>query len=267
LLKNFPVDEDLPGTPKDGRPADGKKTFLSEACLLGLAQVIGEPIGYRLEKEGTLVHNLCPVPGSAFSQSNESSQAYLRFHNDLVYDADNPHIPYNVNNPDFFLLSCLRQDKNREAETVFIDARDICARLTQAEIEVLRQPQFSISIPYSFRKGTGVPNMWSVPIPVIAGPTRYPEITLDFGSGMKALVNEYAFLFEKLEMICNDPEIARSVALEPGQIVLIHNRKGVHGRTSFRPTFDGNDRWLQRVYVRRSMWELRNKDGKFSRIF
>ncbi len=269
LLRNFPIDDALPVTPIDGGPAENKTTFISEASALGVAQMIGEPVGYRLEKGGNIVHNICPVPGSVDTQSNEGSREFLRFHNDTNYDADSPQIPCNVNNPDFFLLVCLRQDRNGEAKTAYVDARDrrdICARLTRDEIEILRQPQFSFAVPYSFRKENEIPRLWSVPVPIIKGPAQYPEITIDFGSGTKALQSEFTTLLDKLDRICNDPELVRAVALKPGDLLLINNRKGVHARTSFKPIFDGNDRWLQRVYVRKNLWKLRNEGG-FSRIF
>jgi L-asparagine oxygenase len=41
--------------------------------------------------------------------------------------------------------------------------------------------------------------------------------------------------------------------LSSGQIAIIENWKVVHGRTPFTPRYDGNDRWLKRVMVRRSM--------------
>ena len=39
--------------------------------------------------------------------------------------------------------------------------------------------------------------------------------------------------------------------------LLINNRKGVHARSSFTARYDGEDRWLQRTYVRRSLWSIR----------
>ena len=38
-------------------------------------------------------------------------------------------------------------------------------------------------------------------------------------------------------------------ALEPGDLLMVDNRRAVHARTAFRPRYDGQDRWLQRVYA------------------
>jgi L-asparagine oxygenase len=42
---------------------------------------------------------------------------------------------------------------------------------------------------------------------------------------------------------------ARTVRLAPGDLAIVDNRVTVHGRTAFRPRYDGADRWLQRTFV------------------
>jgi L-asparagine oxygenase len=44
-------------------------------------------------------------------------------------------------------------------------------------------------------------------------------------------------------------EIATSVVLEPGDLLVIDNNIAVHGRSPFTARFDGHDRWLQRSFV------------------
>ena len=39
------------------------------------------------------------------------------------------------------------------------------------------------------------------------------------------------------------------VVLTAGDLLVIDNGLAVHGRTPFRPRFDGADRWLQRTFV------------------
>jgi alpha-ketoglutarate-dependent taurine dioxygenase len=41
----------------------------------------------------------------------------------------------------------------------------------------------------------------------------------------------------------------RDIAIEPGDICIIDNRKVVHGRRAFTPQFTGNDRWLKRINI------------------
>ena len=37
--------------------------------------------------------------------------------------------------------------------------------------------------------------------------------------------------------------------LDAGDLLVIDNRRAVHGRSKFRARFDGTDRWLQRTFV------------------
>jgi alpha-ketoglutarate-dependent taurine dioxygenase len=49
----------------------------------------------------------------------------------------------------------------------------------------------------------------------------------------------------------------RDVALSSGEFCFIDNFRAVHGRRSFEPSFDGNDRWLKRVNVVRDLRKSR----------
>ncbi|MBA3551048.1 hypothetical protein H0W32_02480, partial [Patescibacteria group bacterium] len=61
VLRNLPQDINIPFTPIDGNRSINKETFISEACLVGISQFIGEIFSYQQEKNGDLVHNICPV--------------------------------------------------------------------------------------------------------------------------------------------------------------------------------------------------------------
>ncbi len=43
------------------------------------------------------------------------------------------------------------------------------------------------------------------------------------------------------------------VPLAAGDVLLVDNYRMVHGRTPFRPRFDGTDRWLRKVTVTRDL--------------
>ena len=55
---------------------------------------------------------------------------------------------------------------------------------------------------------------------------------------------------------------AVGVRLRPGDVLLLDNRRTVHSRSSFEPRFDGNDRWLQRVWARPETFNARTADMK-----
>jgi L-asparagine oxygenase len=264
LLTNFPVDEQLPETPADGGRSPNKRTFISEGCALGVAQLLGEAIGYGDEKNGELVQNLCPLKSALSAPSNESSAVDQGFHTDLACDRTNPTLPFNLLNPDFVVLVCLRSDHDGEACTRYVDAREICKQLNAKQLQIARFPIFEFAATYSFcneevRCGG---RTWCQPTSILAGPERYPELSIDLCCGMRGLDDDAKSLLSAIREICARPEVASGRHLKSGDVLLMNNRKGVHSRSRFTARFDGHDRWVQRVYVRRSLWQVRHRlDG------
>ncbi|HET9168146.1 MAG TPA: TauD/TfdA family dioxygenase [Actinocrinis sp.] len=252
LVRNLPVDPDLPATPTDGAPSPDKKTFVAESVLLGLSQLLGEPVGFTTEKSGRLVHDVVPVSAGAASQTNQSSQVFLNFHNDIVYDATGR---YDASNPDFLVLNCLRQDAAREAVTYYADARDVSGKLAARVLEVLREPRFRLNAPGSYVRDVAAgAEVLSDPVAVISGPSHCPEVAVS-ANGVRALDPEAQEALDELQRACL--AVSHRVLLEPGTALLINNRKGLHARSRFDAEHDGNDRWLQRTYLRRSLWHIR----------
>ncbi|MFC0007304.1 TauD/TfdA family dioxygenase [Micromonospora siamensis] len=254
LVRNLPCDPELPDTPTDGTPSRDKRTFVAECVLLGLSHLLGEPVGFSTEKDGRLIHDVAPVKTGASTQTNESSKVFLNFHNDIVYDDTGR---YDTANPDFLVLNCLRQDADREAVTYYADARDVVRALDPGTLDVLRQPLFRLNAPGSYvRDVASGTEVLSVPIPVIAGPAHAPEISVS-ANGVRELTPDAGRALARLQTACG--EIAHRVWLEPGNALLINNRKGLHARSEFAARHDGRDRWLQRTYIRRSLWNLRHR--------
>lgn len=252
LVRNLPVDPSLPDTPVDGEPSGTKQTFVAETVLLGLSQLLGEPVGFTTEKSGRLIHDVVPVSAGARSQTNQSSHVFLNFHNDIVHDEIGR---YDVSNPDFLVLNCVRQDRDKQAVTYYADARDISRALDPEVAETLRSPLFRLNAPGSYirdvAKGAEV---LSDPVPVISGPASCPEIAIS-ANGVRGLTPEAEQALQDLQRVCR--EVAHQVKLEPGTALLINNRKGLHARSQFPARHDGRDRWLQRTYIRRSLWTIR----------
>lgn len=256
LLKNMPTDEDLCDTPPNGERVKDKKTFVSEGCALGITQLIGEPVGYLSEKSGEIIHNVVPVQSGCYTQSNQGSKVFLNFHNDIVYDDCGS---YHEKNPDFLVLYCLRDDPTGQAFTYFCDARDLCRLLDKDDLEILRRPLFRTAAPSSYtREAQKGKVVWSKPMPILKGPMEYPEICVS-ANGLQAMMPEAETSFNHLRQLCMDNRICQKVLLQPGDALLINNRKGLHARNMFEPAFNGKDRWLQRTYVRRDLWDLRER--------
>lgn len=256
LIENLPVDPQLPGTPSDGEPSPLQSSFVGEACVLGLAKLIGEPVGYETEKSGRVIHNLVPVAGAEATQSNRGSKVLLNFHNDSVYDES---LHFHTFNPDFIILYCHRPDVHGEAVTHFVDARTLLDALDEEDLALLREPLFRMAAPSNFtmllNKGEKI---WSKAMPILSGRPDCPEITIA-ANGVMPLDDDAARALENLYAACRDPLHRYDVALKPGQALLINNRKGVHARSAFRPTFGPHERWLLRANVRRDIWGMRGR--------
>ena len=267
LISGLPIDMTLPDTPVGGSVPRDRSTLDSEKTLLGVAQLMGTPVGYQTEKDGELVHHVVPMQGGEYTQSNRGSKVFLTYHNDSMYDAS---MVFNSHNPDYLLLLCLRGDSGRAARTLYADAREISAELEAATLGVLRQPRFRMAAPSNYtlliRGAQGGEKVWSHPVPVLTGPSQLPEIYMA-ANGVEPLDEEAARALAALQQACETVGERSSVHLQPGQAMLINNRKGVHARTVFQAQYDGNDRWLLRANIRTSLWSIRDRATAQALVF
>jgi L-asparagine oxygenase len=233
LISGLPIDTALPHTPVGGNVPRDRPTLDSEKTLLGVAQLMGTPVGYLTEKDGELVHHVVPMRGGEYTQSNRGSKVFLTYHNDSMYDAS---MVFNSHSPDYLLLLCLRADHGGEAKTLYADAREISAELEPAMLGVLRQPRFRMAAPSNYtllvHGAQSGEKVWSHPVPVLSGPPQLPEIYMA-ANGVRPLDEEAARALAALQQACQAVGERSSVYLQPGQAMLINNRKGVHARTVF----------------------------------
>lgn len=267
LIDGLPIDDALPATPTAGTVPAGRATLDAEKSLLGLAYQIGTPVGYRTEKDGQLVHHVVPMPGGEYTQSNRGSDVFLTFHNDSMYDAS---MVFNSHNPDFILLLCVRADAQAQAQTLYVEARELHQQLDPALLAVLRAPRFRMAAPSNYtlliHGAKADEKLWSAPVPVLSGPPSYPEIYLS-ANGVLPLDDEARGALAALRTACEVIGRATAVRLVPGQAMLINNRKGVHARTPFTARYDGQDRWLLRANIRTSLWNIRDRATEQSLVF
>lgn len=235
LIRNLPIDGELPPTPGDGGIAREKSTYLSEYVLLSLMLHLGEPIAYEDEKNGALIQNICPVRGKEEAQENCGS-TYLEFHTE---DAFHPH------RPDFIGLLCLRPDHDRLATTVAASIRKALALVPSKAQELLRQPLYRIRLSSSFMSDSNQV-MYSHNLPVLSGDALEPDLSVDFYS-MEALTYPGQLALKTLEGALL--KVAVEHRLMTGDLMIIDNRVAAHARTAFHPRHDGHDRWLQRLFV------------------
>jgi L-asparagine oxygenase len=235
LIRGFPTDPVLPTTPPDGRVAPFKRTMVSEYILLLTMMHLGEPIAYQDEKEGALIHNICPVKGREQNQENVGS-VFLGFH------CENAFHPYR---PDFIGLVCLRADHDMTAQTATASVLSALPALDKMTIALLREPIYRHRAPSSFTNSQCA-EVFSTPQPVLTGNDECPELCVDFFT-TEALTEAGERALAALKQALLDNVIA--TVLLPGDLVIVDNRVAVHGRTAITPRYDGRDRWLQRLFV------------------
>lgn len=206
-----------------------------DKILIQTARAWGRPYGYWQEQGGSLVQNIFPIKMTENDQISSSSKKPLEMHTETAF---HPWLPHYV------ILLCLRGDTN--AGTTFVDLEELIMHLSKDEINLLHQPIFKTSIDMSFLNNKQADKSIMMPILYNNGTSiKYDRnlMTSNDPDGMDVLA-KLADLVEKLKVI---------YYLRSGQMAVIENWRTVHGRTEFVPRYDGTDRWLKRVLVRRSM--------------
>ncbi|MER5806587.1 TauD/TfdA family dioxygenase [Streptomyces sp. NPDC002033] len=233
LLRNMPVvaDDPLPETPTVPGSVERVPAVASTLVTAAMIQ-LGEVIAYRSEKTGALVQNVVPVPGSERSQSNAGS-VLLELH---VENA------FHDNKPDYVGLLCVREDPTGDAKLCTSSVRRALPLLSGHTVSVLAAPRFLTEPPPSF----GDLNSVTPAHPVLVGDPRDPNILVDFAATHPLDDEAKAALGELREALMRTMS---ALALRVGDLAVVDNRLAVHGRTSFTPRYDGQDRWLHRVYA------------------
>jgi L-asparagine oxygenase len=232
FIRGLPIDEDPPATPLTEDAVPVHQLPLTSAVQLLVMCLLGEPISYRDEKNGELIQSVHPVSGCEERQENTGSM-YLEFHTE-----DGFH-PYR---PDFLSLLGIRQDHGRVARTASASITRALSLLSLDVVDVLRRPEFRIKLASSF--GAGDRFAW--PRPVLSGDFAAPEICVDMYA-TQPLTASADWAFGRLRRALES--VAVDVALTPGDLLIVDNRTALHARTAFVPRYDGQDRWLRRMFA------------------
>ncbi|HVK26690.1 MAG TPA: TauD/TfdA family dioxygenase [Actinokineospora sp.] len=232
LVRGLPVDgEVLPPTP-DVDGSVQRLVTVPAAVLMTAACELGEPAAFRAEKSGALVQDVVPVPGKETFQGNAGS-VLLSFHNENAFHR---------HRPDFVMLLCLRPDHERVAGLRTVCVREVMPRLSAAAREALFSAEFLTDPPPSFGADGGA----GTPHAVFHGAPEDPDMRVDLAATTPLTPRAEEALAELAEAFDG---AATSVRLDAGDLAIVDNRVAAHGRTAFRPRYDGADRWLQRTFV------------------
>ncbi|MEU5693075.1 TauD/TfdA family dioxygenase [Actinosynnema sp. NPDC020468] len=231
LVRGLPVDDVLPATPSDPGSVERLPSASAAAQVLVSLQ-LGEVTSFRPEKSGALVQNVVPVPGQEDFQGNAGSTA-LKMH---VENAFHDH------RPDYVTLLCLRNDHDDRAGLRTASIRLALPLLPTSVRAVLFEPRFVTNPPPSF----GATTSPATPTPILTGHPDDPDIRVDFHATDPLDVTAADALTELSHAL---DATSTTHVLRTGDLALVDNRITLHGRTAFRPRYDGNDRWLRRTFV------------------
>ncbi|WP_327425593.1 TauD/TfdA family dioxygenase (plasmid) [Streptomyces sp. NBC_01527] len=227
--------EDVGPTPAHWSKDDPQRTASFDVTLALVAETLGSVFGWADQQDGRLVHNILPSKGFEDMQVGASSIVPLAWHTE---DGFHPE------RADFLLLACVRNPDGIGSRLASI--RDVV--LDPADIAQLRQPLLTIEPDDSYgdhaaatMEPVGMATLWDSPDGLCV---RYDPSYTRYLTDEKALVRAHERLGEAFE------EHGSIVSLSPGDLLIIDNNVMVHGRVSFRPRYDGTDRWLKRVLVR-----------------
>lgn len=231
VFKNLPTDNELPKTPEDGKPSVEKKSFVSETILFLFMSILGEVFGYEDEKNGQLVHDISPIKGQEKNIENSGSDVFFSYH---VEDAIHPY------KPDYLALYCLKSDHEKVAITETSSISEAIKKLSDSTLNTLRKPMYELHPPASFNS-----SHLSRKVSVIGGSQKQPELLIH-ETLMQGIENEAEKALNELKETL--PKVSNGVQLNPGELIILDNNKAAHARSAFKPRYDGEDRWLQRMF-------------------
>ncbi len=231
LLRGIAIGE-LPPTPSSPTAPTGKD-LRTEMVLLTVARVLGQPVGYLPEHGGDLVQQIVPTQTASNRQVSTSSKVELMFHTEAAF---HPH------RPRYLLLLCLRGDS--EARTTLASIGEVLPHLPADVVDTLFEPRFRTAVDESYLHGRR--NVLGPCMPVLSGAADAPTLVFDADLmvGVDAAADD---ALRTLSAAIAEHHVA--IALEAGDLLVVDNTVAVHGRSPFRPRFDGTDRWLQRAFV------------------
>jgi len=237
LIINAPINTNkIPDTPKNNNYQIGEKLEISiiQAILLN---VIGEIIAYEAECNGHLFQDIVPNKLMEKNQTSLGSNIELEIHTEQAFSKLRP---------DILSLSCIRGDVN--AFTHILPVQTILNNITEHERKLLEEPLWKTGVDLSFKLNGHefIEGDIRGPMPIINGTQNDPILIFDQDL-MTGITEEANNLLKKIIDIYYQNKLRHN--LKPGEIILIDNRRAVHGRSPFFPKYDGKDRFLVRCFA------------------
>lgn len=243
---------DLPETPEWFTPLpDADGTQRGRAAALAAHGFLGiETVSYASENSGELFVSLTTIPGDG--KYSRKSQGGLRGHTDAVSfpfngetDASNARI---APSPDIVTLVGLRNPKAVSTTVMVLD--EALEKMAPEDVLELKKAQFTIGSQTTFIEGlrdilgdvhTAVHEtiLKDAAIGTIVRFSHTNVSPTEPGGPAEAAIENFA-------KACG--EVAKPVAIAPGDVLMVSNRLCLHGRAEVGTEFGGQSRWLMRTY-------------------
>jgi L-asparagine oxygenase len=201
-----------------------------------LVRGLGSVFGWTGQQDGRLLHNIIPTRVAADLQVGASSSTPLHWHTE---DAFHPE------RADLLVLACVRNEDSLGSRVAAVRR----AALAPQHVEQLKTAGVAI-LPDDSYPNTTQRRSRETLRPVV---TLWDDdgVCVRYDPSYSRILNEdheFRAAYDALGQAFDD--CAETVPLAAGDLVVIDNDVAVHGRATFRPRFDGTDRWLKRALVR-----------------
>ena len=232
------IDQNIPNTPINNKNKVGETTNLARIQAILLCS-ISDIIAYEAECYGNIFQDVVPIQKMEKEQTSLGSITELEIHTEQAFSKLRP---------DLLSLGCLRGDP--DAITYILPVQSIIDNLSDSEVELLKQPLWKTGVDLSFKLNNHdfIEGDIRGPMPILdddyQSNGRYKLVfdqDLMFG-----ITEESNVLIKKIVDIYYQHRISHN--LKPGEIIIIDNRRAVHGRSPFFPKYDGKDRFLIRCF-------------------
>jgi hypothetical protein len=249
-IKHNPVRTEGIGPTPDHIPSREEKRYVTREEVLHIlyASLLGEVFGWSSIQNGNIVNEVIPLKENEEKPMSSGSKYSFGFHTE---DAFHPY------SGDYFGLMCLRNPT--KTATVISFVRD--ADLDPETKRILFEPRFTVgaNIAHNVKRV-------STRVPILFGDRGSPYLRINLNADPDLQRDtEAQMALEKLIGVLT--KNALEVPLESGDCFYLDNFRVVHGRSPYAPKYDGNDRWLKRLYITSYLRKSRDlRVGPDSRI-
>ncbi len=244
LVRNHLIsDDELGDTPTSWKAPDSAagNSLEYEILVMLYGSILGLVFGWATQQSGHIVNDIIPIESHADQQVGASSKVELAWHTE---DAFHP------GRADFICLLCLRNPT--QAPTTVATLGDIEANGgLPAE---LFEPCVFIAADDAQLAGANElgTDGWTgsalKPVPILRKTESGMQMCVD--PAYMSVPGDDQGVHEAVAGFCQSvEEHVLDVVMQPGDLLILDNRRVVHGRRPFKPTYSGRDRWLKRINV------------------